>query len=124
MVDLSDAVRGRASIWGVDGLGLNGAGGNDEDEDLLEHVGLLEEIPSDSICKRRGCFFLYRLGVSCLECRQACCLLVQSTVVSTSLAMTFTDATSLPHPPKRWPNNKTTKRWTKSNQRRSPCRAT
>lgn len=30
--------------------GLNGEGNSDED--LLEHVGLLEEIPHDSICER------------------------------------------------------------------------
>lgn len=48
MVDLSDAVRGRASIWSVDGLN----GDHASDEDMLEHVGLLEEIPSDSICER------------------------------------------------------------------------
>lgn len=47
MVDLSDAVRGRASIWSVDGLN----GERTSAEDLLEHVGLLEEIPSDSICE-------------------------------------------------------------------------
>eukprot|EP00903_Cladosiphon_okamuranus_P007131 g6928.t1 len=45
VVDLSDAVRGRASIWSVDGLNSERTG----DNDLLEHVGLLEEIPSDSI---------------------------------------------------------------------------
>lgn len=51
MTDLSDAVRGRASIWSADGL--NGADG--DDDDLLEHVGLLEEIPNDSICERGAC---------------------------------------------------------------------
>ncbi|CAM9825338.1 unnamed protein product [Ectocarpus sp. 6 AP-2014] len=45
VTDLSDAVRGRASIWSAEGL--NGA--DVGDDDLLEHVGLLEEIPNDSI---------------------------------------------------------------------------
>lgn len=47
MVDLSDAVRGRASIWSVDSLNEERA----NDEDLLEHVGLLDEISRDSICE-------------------------------------------------------------------------
>lgn len=47
-MDLSDAVRGRASIWSVDGLNSEEA----TDDELLEHVGLLEEIPNDSICER------------------------------------------------------------------------
>ncbi|CAM9542337.1 unnamed protein product [Ectocarpus fasciculatus] len=45
VTDLSDAVRGRASIWSADSF--NGA--DVRDDDLLEHVGLLEEIPNDSI---------------------------------------------------------------------------
>ncbi|CAM9821541.1 unnamed protein product [Scytosiphon promiscuus] len=45
VVDLSDAVRGRASIWSVEGLN----GEEAADDELLEHVGLLEEIPNDSI---------------------------------------------------------------------------
>lgn len=50
VVDLSDAVRGRASIWSVDGLSGEGA----SDEDLLEHVGLLEDLPNASICEVDG----------------------------------------------------------------------
>ncbi|CAN0148588.1 unnamed protein product [Ectocarpus sp. 12 AP-2014] len=45
VTDLSDAVRGRASIWSAEGLD----GADVGDDDLLEHVGLLEEIPNDSI---------------------------------------------------------------------------
>eukprot|EP00904_Undaria_pinnatifida_P009659 jgi/Undpi1/5823/HiC_scaffold_2.g01097.m1 len=45
VVDLSDAVRGRASIWGIDGLSEHWSNDNDQ---ALEHVGLLEEIPNDS----------------------------------------------------------------------------
>lgn len=53
-MDLSDAVRGRASIWSVDGLNS----GEADDDELLEHVGLLEEIPTDSICEREIDFFV------------------------------------------------------------------
>ncbi|CAM9309379.1 unnamed protein product [Ectocarpus sp. 8 AP-2014] len=45
VTDLSDAVRGRASIWSAEGFNSADVG----DDDLLEHVGLLEEIPNDSI---------------------------------------------------------------------------
>lgn len=48
VTDLSDAVRGRASIWSAEGLN----GTDVDDDDLLERVGLLEEIPNDSICER------------------------------------------------------------------------
>lgn len=50
VVDLSDAVRGRASIWSMDGLSEHWSTNSDNDQSL-EHVGLLEEIPHDSVCE-------------------------------------------------------------------------
>ena len=41
-------MRGRASIWGIDGLSEHWSNDNDQ---ALEHVGLLEEIPNDSVCE-------------------------------------------------------------------------